>query len=56
MNWGGFADPHSGIMYYRFCVGSENGICDEMAWEDVGLRNGQTGNCDTMKDRILVRI
>ena len=41
VNWGGFADPHAGILLYRFCLGTTVGLCDARIWEETGL---QTGN------------
>ena len=40
VNWGGFEDVHSGIMFYRFCVGSQSGECDVRTWEETGLHTG----------------
>ena len=40
-HWGGFSDPNSGIMYYRFCIGSQPEDNDVWGWEDTGLHTGK---------------
>ena len=41
VNWGGFSDPHTGIMLYRFCLGTTAGLCDARTWEETGLLTGE---------------
>ena len=35
--WGGFEDGETGILYYRWGLGTEPGLVDEWPWEHVSL-------------------
>ena len=40
VTWGGFMDPQTGILFYRYAVGSKSYESDIQSWEDVGLHTG----------------
>ena len=35
--WGGFEDGETGVVYYRWGLGTEPGLVDEWPWEHVSL-------------------
>ena len=36
-NWFGFADPHSQISHYEWCLGTAHGLSDLRPFTNVGL-------------------
>ena len=37
INWGGFIDPHSGVVMYKVALGTKPYIPDIVRWKDIGL-------------------
>ena len=38
IHWGGFIDPHSGIVSYKVAVGTQPYLSDIIKWTNAGKR------------------
>ena len=41
MHWGGFIDPHSGVVSYKIAIGTKPFLTDVIKWKHLGLKTGK---------------